>query len=314
MFLSKKEIFFFLVLASAFKAKMLAGYDGFDKKNLEEASKLTNESISNIRTVVTLCKEVHFIEEYNKIIDQPHKKGIKAANINGFVLGFTISILSYTVAAAFSLGAYLISNNLFGMSLENIMLVLVSILYGAQSFGKTSVLLPDYTKAQVAIKSLFNLFDRVPLIDNWDLNKNGIKLSSDNLNAEIHFKQVEFTYPNRKEAQILNGLNLNIKNGQKIALVGPSGCGKSTITQLLERFYDADHGQVLLNNKDLKEFNLEWLRSKIGIVSQEPILFDISIRENIAYGDNSREVTMEEIILAAKKANIHDFISNLPMV
>lgn len=96
--------------------------------------------------------------------------------------------------------------------------------------------------------------------------------------------------------------------------MGSSGCGKSTVTQLLERFYDPSSGQISLCNKNIQELNLDWLRSQIGIVSQEPILFDLSIKENISYGDNSRSVSLEECIEAAKKANIHDFISKLPMV
>lgn len=96
--------------------------------------------------------------------------------------------------------------------------------------------------------------------------------------------------------------------------MGSSGCGKSTVTQLLERFYDPDAGEVTLSGKPLNKLDLYWLRNQIGIVSQEPILFDLSVAENIAYGDNSREVTKEEIIQAAKKANIHDFISQLPLV
>lgn len=90
--------------------------------------------------------------------------------------------------------------------------------------------------------------------------------------------------------------------------------GKSTLTQLLERFYDPDEGEVTVNDVDIRHLSLGWLRSQIGIVSQEPILFDSTIAENIAYGDNSRDVPMDEIIEAAKKANIHDFISGLPLV
>jgi ATP-binding cassette subfamily B (MDR/TAP) protein 1 len=86
------------------------------------------------------------------------------------------------------------------------------------------------------------------------------------------------------------------------------------LTQLLERFYDVDGGEVRVSNLDVKKADLHWLRSQIGIVSQEPILFDGSIEENIAYGDNSRQVPIEEIIEAAKQANIHEFILNLPQV
>jgi ABC-type multidrug transport system fused ATPase/permease subunit len=90
--------------------------------------------------------------------------------------------------------------------------------------------------------------------------------------------------------------------------------GKSTITQLLERFYDPSAGEIKLNGVNIRELDLFWLRSQIGIVSQEPILFDSSIEENIAYGDNSRTVPMDEIIGAAKQANIHEFITKLPNV
>jgi ABC-type multidrug transport system fused ATPase/permease subunit len=173
--------------------------------------------------------------------------------------------------------------------------------------------MPDYTKAKAATISMFELFERVPKIDNLD-SVSGEKLLDMDVNAEIRLENVEFTYPARPDAKILKGINLAIRKGQRIAMVGSSGCGKSTITQLLERFYDVDSGSVLLNNKNLKQLNLYWLRSQIGIVSQEPILFDMSIEENIAYGDNSRTVPIDEIIEAAKKANIHDFISNLPQV
>ncbi|CAF1057345.1 unnamed protein product [Didymodactylos carnosus] len=93
---------------------------------------------------------------------------------------------------------------------------------------------------------------------------------------------------------------------------GASGCGKSTIIQLIERFYDVTHGKLLVHDKDIKELHLQWYRSQMGIVNQEPILFDLSIRENIAYGDHSRYVPINEIIEAAEKANIHKFIQTLP--
>ena len=95
--------------------------------------------------------------------------------------------------------------------------------------------------------------------------------------------------------------------------MGSSGCGKSTVMQLLERYYDPNAGCIRIGQTDIRELDLHWLRSQIGIVSQEPVLFDMSIAENIAYGDNSRQVDREEIVAVAKKANCHDFISNLPL-
>lgn len=103
-----------------------------------------------------------------------------------------------------------------------------------------------------------------------------------------------------------------------MALVGQSGCGKSTLLQLVQRFYDvSEHGPnsgIFINGRDLRTLAPNWIRQQIGVVSQEPNLFDLSIRENIAYGDNSREVPMAEIIVAAKEANAHSFIETLPEV
>lgn len=125
--------------------------------------------------------------------------------------------------------------------------------------------------------------------------------------------QVEFAYPTRPEVQVLKSLNLDIKKGQNIALVGPSGCGKSTVIQLLQRLYDPLKGNINLDNIDTSSLEILTLRRQLGIVSQEPILFDKTIAENIAYGDNSRKVTESEVIAAAKSANIHDFIVSLPL-
>ena len=105
-----------------------------------------------------------------------------------------------------------------------------------------------------------------------------------------------------------------MKPGQTLALVGPSGCGKSTVVSLLERFYDPSAGQLTLDGTDTRELNIHWLRSKIGIVSQEPVLFDASIADNVRYGANFRTVSDEEVIEATKAANIHNFIESLPQV
>nr|QUF59434.1 ATP-binding cassette transporter Abcb1-1 [Brachionus angularis] len=301
----------FMIISGILQTQMLTGFSKKDKEILEEAGKFTIEAISNIRTVAIFNKEVYFKKKYEEKLDTPLKAAIRSANIFGFMLGFTSSIIFYAMAAAFSLGAHLVKNKLFGTNFESIMLVFSCIIFGAQSVGQAASLMPDYAKAKAAINSMFALFERVPKINNWESN-DGIKLNGSELNTNINVESIEFTYPSRPDAKILKGLSLQIKEGQRVAFVGSSGCGKSTLTQLLERFYDPDNGQIILSNKNLKDFNLHWLRSQIGIVSQEPILFDMSIFENIAYGDNSRQVTLEEVIQAAKNANIHDFISKLP--
>ena len=109
-------------------------------------------------------------------------------------------------------------------------------------------------------------------------------------------------------------MKLSCRTGKTTALVGPSGSGKSTTVALIQRFYDPLTGTVLLDGHDIRTLNIQWLRSLLGLVQQEPVLFNLSIRDNIAYGDNSHEVTQEQIEAAAKKANIHDLITSLPQV
>ncbi len=128
---------------------------------------------------------------------------------------------------------------------------------------------------------------------------------------------MHFSYPTRPEVEVLKGLNVSVQQGQTLALVGPSGCGKSTVVSLIERFYDPsleESGKVEMDKRSLHQLNIQWLRSKIGLVSQEPVLFDGSIADNIRYGDLTREISDEEVEAAASAANIHDFIMSQPMV
>ncbi|VDP04802.1 unnamed protein product [Heligmosomoides polygyrus] len=132
----------------------------------------------------------------------------------------------------------------------------------------------------------------------------------ESLSGAVTFKNVKFSYPERPQVEVLKGLTFTANPGETLALVGASGCGKSTVVSLIERFYDAKSGQVLLDSHDIRTLNPYHMRSQIAIVSQEPILFDCSISDNIAYGLEERP-SQEEIETAARKANIHTFISEL---
>ena len=132
--------------------------------------------------------------------------------------------------------------------------------------------------------------------------------------GDVEFREVRFRYPSRPTVRILRKFSLKCAARGTTAFVGPSGSGKSTTVALLERFYDPLGGKIFLDGHDIKVLNLRWLRSMMGLVQQEPALFNLSIRDNIAYGDNSRTVTQEEIETAARMANIHDLIVALPQV
>ena len=132
------------------------------------------------------------------------------------------------------------------------------------------------------------------------------------LGALYLLKNTVLYLPQSYFLQVLQGLELTVKSGETVALVGNSGCGKSTILHLIQRLYDPSQGKVLLGGTDISQLNVGWLRSHIGVVGQEPVLFGTTIRENIRYG--RKDATQQEIETAAQEANAHDFISKLPEV
>jgi ATP-binding cassette subfamily B (MDR/TAP) protein 1 len=168
--------------------------------------------------------------------------------------------------------------------------------------------LSAFAAGRAAAYKMFETIERKPTID--ALNKSGKVL--DDIRGDIELKDVYFSYPTRPDEQIFNGFSLCVPSGMTAALVGQSGSGKSTVISLIERFYDPQVGEVLIDNINLKEFQLKWIRGKIGLVSQEPALFGASIKDNIAYGKDG--ATIEQIRAAAELANAAKFIDKLPQV
>uniref|UniRef100_H2ZPC0 Bile salt export pump n=1 Tax=Ciona savignyi TaxID=51511 RepID=H2ZPC0_CIOSA len=302
----------FLVLGGLLEMQLVMGAEEKEGEAYEEAGQIAGEAINNIRTVASLTKEQTIYELYTEKLTGPLKNNhLQEIDTQGnsdrdLATGYSQCVIYFAYAAVFRLGIELVFT--YEMTYENVFKVLTAVIFGAMAVGQNSSFAPDYAEAKVSARRMFALFDRKPEIDVYS-DKGA---SPTHCKGEITLKSVRFHYPTRPDLPVLKGLDITIKPGQTLALVGQSGCGKSTTVQLLERFYDADEGEVSIDGCDIKKLNIKWVRQQMGLVSQEPMLFNQSIKENILYGDCSRSPTNEEVNEAAKNANIKTFIDELP--
>ncbi|KAL8062072.1 hypothetical protein ABFX02_02G122900 [Erythranthe guttata] len=282
----------------------IKGFSRDAKLMYEEASQVVNDAVGNIRTVASFCAQERVLEMYTKKCEGPATNGIKQGLTSGIGFGLSVCFLYLVYATSFYAGARFVrdgkatSSDIFRVFFT---LTLVSIAISASSW-----LAPDSTKAKIAANSVFAVLERKSKIDPSE--ESGMTL--ENIDGEIQFEHVNFSYPIRPGVQILKDFSLAINNGKVLALVGESGSGKSTVISLLQRFYDPDSGYITLDRIEIHKFQLKWLRQQMGLVSQEPVLFNDTIRANIASGKGG-SATESEIIVAAKLANAHDFISGM---
>ncbi|CAK8697430.1 unnamed protein product [Clavelina lepadiformis] len=277
-----------------------------DNSTNEEGARIASEAISNVRTIAALCKEKAVYGLFERAQQASTRNALKKAIVAGLAYGYSQIMPFIVFAAVFRLGIHLILEE--NLPFENTFKVMMAIVYGATAVGQASTFVPDYGEAKTAANRVIGIITQEPIIDPY--SDEGDRPT--HCKGEVTFKTVYFRYPTRPDQPLLRGLNLSIKTGQTVALVGQSGSGKSTIVQLVERFYDVGSGRILVDGVNMKRLNVAWLRQQIGIVSQEPVLFDQTLAENISFGDCGRQVTNDEITAAARNANIHDFITSLP--
>ncbi|XP_055709003.1 multidrug resistance protein homolog 49-like [Phlebotomus papatasi] len=284
------------------------------KRELEGYSKagsIAEEVFKSIQTVIAYNGEEKESLRYSESIKIAEKFSIKKNFFSGLQSGIMF-FLAYTVLGlAFFIGIYLMVQDFhlpeaqrtyYSVSIETIVFALAS---GAQHLTVTVPSFEAITSAISVASHICEIIDQASTINPFSID-GMVK----DLNGDIEFKNVHFQYPSRKNVKVLKGISLAIKRGESVALIGRSGSGKSTIFQLLQRFYDTNKGEILLDGTDIKEINTAYLRSQISVVHQEPVLFSGTIAENIRFGNP--QATQKEIEKAAKIANCNDFIEKLP--
>ncbi|ERN08603.1 hypothetical protein AMTRI_Chr11g155530 [Amborella trichopoda] len=295
----------FVGLQGYVQMKFITGFSADAKMMYEEASQVANDAVGSIRTVASFCAEQRVMDLYKKKCEGPMKQGIRQGVISGVGFGFSFFVLFCTYALCFYVGAIFVKDG--RTTFSQVFRVFFALTMAAIGVSQASALAPDFGKAKASTASIFAILDRKSKIDSSD--DSGDKLAS--VKGDIEFHHVSFKYPTRPDVQIFQDLCLSIPSGKTVALVGESGSGKSTVISLLERFYDPDSGQITLDGVDIQRLQLTWLRHQMGLVSQEPILFNDTIRSNICYGRDG-PVPEDELIRVAESANAHHFISSLP--
>lgn len=285
---------------------MLGKFQARSKKAYEGSAAYACEATSAIRTVASLTREGDVLHHYHESLQIQAKKSLRSVLRSSTLYASSQSLMFLVNALGFWYGGTLIASNEYSMF--QFFVVFSSVIFGAQSAGTIFSFAPDMGKAKHAAYELKKLFDRKPDIDSW--SPDGQRLH--NMEGKIEFRDVHFRYPTRPEQAVLKGLNLTVKPGQYVALVGASGCGKSTSIALMERFYDPLAGGVFVDGEDISSLNIKDYRGFLALVSQEPTLYQGSIRENVLLGADREDVPDDDIVQACKDANIYDFIMSLP--
>ncbi|PON51595.1 ABC transporter [Parasponia andersonii] len=286
------------------QVKFMKGFSADAKMMYEEASQVANDAVGSIRTVASFCAEEKVMQLYKKKCEGPMRTGIRQGLISGIGFGVSFLLLFCVYATSFYAGARLVKDG--KTTFTDVFKVFFALTMAAVGISQSSSFAPDSSKAKSAAASIFSIIDRKSKIDPSDESGETI----DGVKGEIQLRHVSFKYPLRPDIHIFRDLCLTIHSGKTVALVGESGSGKSTVIALLQRFYDPDSGHITLDGVEIQRLKLKWLRQQMGLVSQEPVLFNDTIRANIAYGKEGN-ATEAEILAASELANAHKFISSL---
>ena len=273
-----------------------------------EAGSILSECVINTKTIYSFNFQKPAVDLYLSVIKGSHNDNIKESIRVGVFLGFGFFAMYACMACVIHYACKFIIEGKLGFTdatpaISSLLLMTAGIANGLHGVS-------DYPKAKRAFASVFATLDTESELNPFKEAQKG-KLLPDDLKGKIEFNHVTFAYPTKPEQIVLNDISFKIEPGQAAALVGYSGCGKSTIIQLIERFYDVNKGEVLIDDVNIKDYDIYELRRKIGLVSQEPVLFKRSVFENILYG--RLNATKEEVFQAAVKAKIEKFFNHKEM-
>ncbi len=292
-----------IILAAIYFGRKIRRFSKVRQDELAETNTIIEETLQSINSVKAFTNEYFESARYGISINKVVKTSMKFGQMRGAFIAFIIAVLFGVMFFVLWQGSLMVqSGEITPGQLVSFIVITAAIGGSIGSIGDFYTQILRAIGASERIVEMLGMESEVKIED-----KNVEHLDFE---GNIQYKNIQFSYPTRDDVTVLKGLDLDIKSGQRVALVGTSGGGKSTIVQLLLRYYKANEGEILVDGRNINEYNITAYRENIALVPQEVILFGGTIRENIGYGKST--ATEEELIAAAKKANAWDFIQSFP--
>ncbi|PGH27600.1 hypothetical protein AJ80_00613 [Polytolypa hystricis UAMH7299] len=293
-----------LILAMFIRVRYEVQFEKLNAAVFESSSQFASEAIAAIRTVTALTLEDTITARYDTLLRDHVRKAFLKARFAVLIFAAADSIELPCMALCFWYGGQLLST--YEYSVLQFFVIYIAVVLGGQAAGQFGSVSPNLAQASAASNRILNIRNRDP-----EQNEGSGDPPKFEDGAKIEFKSVQFKYPTR-DVTVFRNLSFTIEKGQFAALVGPSGCGKSTVIGMLERFYDYQSGSICVDGAELRTLNVAKYRQSLSLVSQEPNLYQGSMRDNILLGVDPTSVTDEDVEKACKDAEIHDFIMSLP--
>ena len=272
-----------------------------------KVNSMVSDTIVNYITVASFANESVLIEKYKNNLEIKIKRESIKCYISGFIFGFSQFMQFGMYTIMFWSGAKFVEK--YNVDGQDLFTAIYIMMFAAIGAGQAQQYGPAAGKGIEAATKIYNIIDEASYIDPFKQDSNERIATKQTIRGEIEFRDVWFRYPTRKDNWILKGLSLKIYPNECVGLVGQSGGGKSTIIQLIYRFYDPQKGKIFIDGHDIKEYNIRSLRAQFGLVQQEPVLFNYSVRDNISYA--KEHATSKEIQEAAAVANASEFIEDI---
>ncbi|RCN35751.1 multidrug resistance protein 1 domain protein [Ancylostoma caninum] len=273
-----------------------------EKRDREDTSaELAVEIVERARTIQLAAVEDCFLQKYCRQRFAAARFDRRIGLVEAINFAITQSFVFFCDLSCYVLGTHLIYSGLY--STERVFFAFLGAQFSGWSIMYSAPYFPELVKADGSARVLFEILDDQSI----QIYESGSKPS---ITGNVKLNNVRFSYPCRPNLNVVNGLSLAATHGESIAIVGPSGCGKSTVISLLQRFYDTEHGSVCIDDRNISDINMRYLRSKLTLVGQEPVLFKGSILENVLLGADG--CSRDDAIAACRMANAAKFIEMLP--